>query len=336
MRMILQGILFAAFLFFPLVQQALAEVVLGDVNYDNRIGLEEAISALATASGSSSQNNLSVSAVYSADGTYQFDNVSDTLIIVFTRTTFPDREGPSTGTELFFDVSFSDSNMVLTAGDNVRTWEPKKEISGSDVTGVWERVVDASGSFLRLWLTPDGNILLAGYMAGYSNSATVFYPPVKTIQIDGNFSDWSEGEMAYNDTDGPDCNNASGQDLQQVYIAQDANYIYVRYVLNGPPDVNFGYKFGQILHAYVGISPGGSAYIFYTTPFPGVSGQYPPDTDVAITGNEIEFRLELCAANWDNVKIDAWLDDHNINTGQYSCQDHANLPEIKIDRSYCN
>ncbi len=335
MRMILQGILFAAFLFSPCIQQALAEVVLGDVSYDNQIGLEEAISALATVSGESGQENLKVTAVYSADGTYQFDDESNKITTVFTQTTFPDEEGPPVGT-VVFDVTFNNSNMVLTEGGNVSTWVPKKEISGSEITGVWEMVVDASGSFFRMWLTPDGKILLAGYMAGYSSSTVVFYPPVKTIQIDGNFTDWSAGEIAYSDTDGPDCNNAPGQDLQKVYIAQDASYIYIRYVLNGPLDVDFGYKFGQILHSYVGKTSGGAAYMFYTTPFPGVYGDYPPDTDVAITGNEIEFRLELCAANWDNVEIDAWLDDHNINTGQYTCQDHADLPEIEIDRSYCN
>ncbi len=56
----------------------------------------------------------------------------------------------------------------------------------------------------------------------------------QTITIDGNTSDWAGIAPAYTDEDG--VNNPSGVDFQNVYLANDANYLYIRITLMQPAD----------------------------------------------------------------------------------------------------
>ena len=82
-----------------------------------------------------------------------------------------------------------------------------------------------------------------------------FVIPFKTITIDGNYSDWAESDRIYIDSEGNDWRDASGQSIKVLYIAQDENYIYLRFVLNGPMPSwgtkNLGYKFGSFIHITV-------------------------------------------------------------------------------------
>jgi Ig-like domain-containing protein/Big-like domain-containing protein len=56
----------------------------------------------------------------------------------------------------------------------------------------------------------------------------------KTITIDGDFSDWTGVPIAYTNENG--VNNPSGVDFQNVYLANDDNYLYIRYTLQQPAD----------------------------------------------------------------------------------------------------
>ncbi len=54
------------------------------------------------------------------------------------------------------------------------------------------------------------------------------------ITIDGNTSDWAAVPVAYADEDG--VNNPGGVDFQNVYLANDANFLYIRFTLMQPAD----------------------------------------------------------------------------------------------------
>jgi hypothetical protein len=51
----------------------------------------------------------------------------------------------------------------------------------------------------------------------------------RTITIDGDTSDWAGITPAYTDEDG--VNNPTGVDFQNVYLANDDNYLYIRFTL---------------------------------------------------------------------------------------------------------
>lgn len=312
-------------------QLSRAEVVLGDVDYDNAIGLGESISALRTVSGEPT-GNLSVSSVYSAKGTYVYNSASHIITSTFTHTSFPKDYGPPLGVELDDFVTLTGGDMILTNESGSNTFTLKMAGTGGGIVGVWEAETP-DGDIYRLEIGADSTIQFIAFFKGYNTA----YLDYKTITIDGGFSDWALEDRIYLDDDGADCDGA-GQDLAAVYMAQDDEFIYLRYTLSGPPDPDFGYKFGANLHTYIGVDTQvpPNASIFYTTPIPGVTGTLPDDSYVAVSGNEIEFKIDLCAANWDDVELEAWLDDHDINTGAVTCSDFANLPDVKIERTYCH
>lgn len=56
----------------------------------------------------------------------------------------------------------------------------------------------------------------------------------QTITIDGDTSDWAGIAPAYTDEDG--VNNPSGVDFQNIYLANDASYLYLRFTLQQSAD----------------------------------------------------------------------------------------------------
>ncbi len=54
------------------------------------------------------------------------------------------------------------------------------------------------------------------------------------ITIGSGFSDWAGVPVAYTDEDG--VNNPSGADFQNIYLANDNNYLYIRFTLQQPAD----------------------------------------------------------------------------------------------------
>ena len=54
------------------------------------------------------------------------------------------------------------------------------------------------------------------------------------ITIGSGFADWAGVPVAYTDEDG--VNNPGGVDFQNVYLANDNNYLYIRFTLQQPAD----------------------------------------------------------------------------------------------------
>jgi hypothetical protein len=75
-------------------------------------------------------------------------------------------------------------------------------------------------------------LLALGLFTAALNPA--FAGTFKTITIDGDISDWTGIAPAYIDEDGT--NNPTGVDFKAVYLANDANYLYIRYTLLSPAD----------------------------------------------------------------------------------------------------
>jgi hypothetical protein len=150
-----------------------------------------------------------------------------------------------------------------------------------------------------------------------------FTAPTKTIIIDGNYNDWNINDRVFIDTDGPECNNVAGRDIKEVYVAQDESFIYIRFILNGPFDPTYGYKFGADLHAYIGY--GGTQFmrIFLTTP--QVSYPQYPDSYLAASGNQFEARIPKSdVLLWKNENLAAWADQGS----QTECRDYIELNKI--------
>ena len=151
-----------------------------------------------------------------------------------------------------------------------------------------------------------------------------FTAPQKTIVIDGNYDDWDVNDRVFLDTDGPECNNVAGRDIQEVYVAQDDTYIYLRFVLNGLFDETFGYKFGANLHANVGYGGTANMRISLTTPTSG----YPyPDSYLAASGNQFEVKiLKSDVGTWKNEDLAAWADQGSSTV----CRDYISLPDMDL------
>ena len=304
----------------------LAAVVLGDISFDNNIGVEEAISALKTSAGEIDPNILNVASMQSAQGTYTFDVGTNYFSISLTDTNIPRSMGPPIGEDWSATAAFPDADTMNFAGIS---FNRQKTGTGAPVTGVWDTIIPDGGHYRLFVSSTSDAVLLIRYADYYSTLLNR-----KTITINGDVSDWNSDDRVYMDDDGPECGNAAGQDLQEVYMVQDDQYLYVRYKLNGSPDVDFGYKFGANLHTYAGRHEGtGDAFIMWAASV-GMSLAL-PDSDVDISGSEIEFRVDLCQPGWDRVQLDAWLDDHNFVTGETTCSDHVELPYIYVDVSGC-
>ena len=157
-----------------------------------------------------------------------------------------------------------------------------------------------------------------------NNSNTTFTVQNKTISIDGYYDDWNVNDRIFIDTDGPECNNVAGRDIQEVYVAQDDTYIYLRFVLNGLFDETFGYKFGANLHANIGYGGTANMRILLTTPTSG----YPyPDSYLAASGSQFEAKiLKSDVRTWKNEALAAWADQGSSTV----CRDYISLPDMDL------
>jgi hypothetical protein len=75
-------------------------------------------------------------------------------------------------------------------------------------------------------------VILATSLCGVISNA--FAGTFANITIDGDTSDWAGIAPAYTDEDG--VNNPGGVDFQNVYLANDANYLYIYITLMQPAD----------------------------------------------------------------------------------------------------
>lgn len=216
-----------------------------------------------------------------------------------------------------------------------------------DVTNSEMEAVDSNTIVLRYistskgtyWALFDWNKFKNIWVTKACGEDFSFLVPHRTILIDGDYSDWDYSTRVYSDIDGPECGNAPGQDIREVYVAQDDNYIYIRYVLNGRLDITFGYKFGENLHIHVREAGYENGYIFYATPIPDLnSSSFPSnfvhiDYDDDLKTYQFEAKFYKCDVKgwWNNRELAAWCDQGKTTV----CRDHAELPKMIFDFSPC-
>jgi hypothetical protein len=151
-----------------------------------------------------------------------------------------------------------------------------------------------------------------------------FIAQQKTIIIDGNYDDWDVKDRVYKDTDGKtECSKNKGRDIQEVYIAQDNEFIYFRFVLSAPFDLTSGYRLGGNPHIYVGYNVSKMMMFFSTGPT-----NYPPlpDSYLYTSSNQFEAKFSKSEVGpWKGTDLAAWS-----GAQQGSCMDFIELPEMDL------
>ena len=277
--------------------------------------LEEAITIIESVLPGTSTNY--------ASGTYSYNPSTRILSFTFTSSDFSGC-GPEAGDSGQLTVlSLTSTTMVWLDDDgDQETWTRTSGTSG-DIVGTWSQ--SENGNMYVLTFRSDGSVLIVGNITSCEEeSASSFTVPYKWIDIDGRYYDWSISDRIYLDTNGPDCGNAPGQDIQEVYLAQDNLFIYLRFVLNGPLDETFGYKFGDgYRHIYVADSSTGG-YIFYGNAY-GLPQPSLPSNFVHVSGNQFECKFyKSDVAQWKDQELAAWCDQGSDSV----CRDYISLPEI--------
>jgi len=248
---------------------------------------------------------------YSANGTYTY--AGNILTVNFITSDFPEDDGPKPGLVVQVQIlSITETTMMLRNDENeLETWQRNQGQKGN-IVGSWSRLDETVMTVIDI--RADGTFT-------YTEQLTSFTVPYGTITIDGNFADWKSNYRVYVDTNGPECSNLPGLDLREVYLAQDETFIYLRFILNGPLDSTYGYKFGNgDRHIYV--SSGGK--IFYANGF-GLPQPNLPRSFLYIDGNQFEcqFYKSDVEGYWNGgYDLSAWLDQGF----QTACRDHVDMP----------
>jgi hypothetical protein len=152
-----------------------------------------------------------------------------------------------------------------------------------------------------------------------------FFVAHKTIDIDGDYSDWDVTDRIYLDQGGADCGDVPGRDIREVYVAQDNTYLYLRYVLNGALDDTFGYKFGDNFHVVIRLD-NGVPEMFYA--IPGQGGVDVQGGALHIDGGQFECMLpKIDLMDWQRRELSAWCDQGE----ETVCRDHVTLPDMNLD-----
>lgn len=239
-------------------------------------------------------------------GTYDYNPSTGLVGINFTKSTFKD-DGPALGYMEVTVMSITEKQLTFkNPSDEIEIWT-RISGTGSDLNGQWLK--DRYGFKNILEFSAGGNIK-------YTRRYTYFSLQKKSISIDGDFSDWEGRDRIYRDSNGPECGNTPGRDLKEVYVAYDDYFTYVRFVVNGPLDGTFGYKFGNEIH--INVSNNRLQYASGTLLHHGITL---PDSFLAIRGNQFEYKVPTLE-NWHNQAIAAWLDQGY----ETICRDHVALP----------
>lgn len=87
-------------------------------------------------------------------------------------------------------------------------------------------------------MTSGKTAFLTAAIACLATAVTARAGVFRTIVVDGNVTDWTGIAPAFTDASGDSAPNSSGQtvDFTNVYVANDANYLYFRYQLAQPAD----------------------------------------------------------------------------------------------------
>ncbi len=249
-----------------------------------------------------------------ASGQFLYDQNTEKISIDFAQSTFIE-DGPQPGKLSIALINLTDAELVFLdpSGDRT-TWE-RILGAGQTLIGQWQEQNSDQSSKTILMFGEDGGVT---YTKQYLN----FIVRDRQIKIDGDYSDWSEQDKIFSDNDAPECENLPGQDLQDVYIAKDNIFIYLRFVTNGQLDSSFQYLFGnEDLHMRVYQDKG-----VFKVSYSSGSGITPssivlPDTYIHVTGNQFEAKL-FNLETWTNKTLQAWVDQG----GETVCRDNVSLP----------
>jgi len=252
---------------------------------------------------------------YSASGTYTYGG--NILTVNFITSDFPEDDGLKPGLVVQLQIlSITETTMMVRDDESeLETWQRNQGQSG-DIVGSWTRMDDLV--MVVLDIRADGTFTYTEYIP-------FFTVPYGNIKIDGDFDDWNSSHRVYLDTNGPDCSNLPGLDLREVFLAQDETFIYLRFVLNGPLDSTYGYKFGNDdRHIYVR----SDGYIGYGNAF-GLPKPNLPLSFLYIDGNQFEcqFYKSDVEGYWNGgYDLSAWLDQGF----QTVCRDHVSMSILEF------
>jgi hypothetical protein len=260
---------------------------------------------------------------YSAWGkyTYQPTQSGGLLTLNFTFSNFA-KHGPSSQTNFSTNVySISPTEVNVSLNGELQNWT---RVSATE--NRWEHNDAVNNNTSIIILDSQGSFMFSAYGDSYTKIIDV---PKTTISVDGDFSDWSQAtRLNLYWTDG-DCGGTPGREIQEVYIAQDDNYVYLRMKLNGPPDPTFRYKFGEFPHIRITPPPNPSMMVASSD----CSGTI-PNPLIVFNGDEFESRFDKCTVvdDWDNDELSVWSDQDSISI----CRHSSSLPILNFDVSMCN
>ncbi len=300
---------------------SVASGVVGDVNDNGKVGLEEGIYALQVAAGLTPATILDASygPNRAAWGTYILD--SNTLNLNITFSNF-DNAGPPIGNWAFSIPEISPTSINLMG----RTWIRALGEAG-DIVGKWE-FTDADNNVETLVLDSNGAMLYTA--KGPMFTEVVEVETTFSIEIDGNFTDWagiSELDLYNNQSD---CNSGVGRKITNISMAQDDEYIYVKMTLDGLPDSTFTYQAGDDLFK-IWVSPPPSLDCGFRTDIGNENTGVAQFGTTINNDNVLECRVNKCLVKnaWNKAGYDIKASQSGV------CRSTSNISLLKFDFSTC-
>ena len=309
--------------------QTNAEEIIGDVDGNGVVGLGEAIYALQVTAGMKPATIIDpdLGPRYSAWGTYTYSSGMLDMNFTFSNLT---NNGPPIGDFQVTVVEISPTSMTICDTENNQVIWTREMGAAGDIVGRWKRN-DTDNSTFVIVLDSNGSMLYYAYGDSFTKTVNVSH---STKTIDGKFSDWGSAIPLDLYASGGDCDNFSGREIREVYVAQDENYIYLLMKLNGLPDPTFRYKFGEWFH--IRVTPPPNAGIMLASSVCGTTFQnglvaFGKSEDN--TEHQFECRFDKCVVDhWRIDGLSVWSDQDSVTI----CRHRSDLPILKFDFSMCD
>ena len=275
--------------------------------------------------GSSSPLLNSYPLVMSASGSYTYSPATNNLSLNLKNSNFMDC-GPETGESDVTVLSITPHELTWLDDEGQLVWNRDSGTAG-DILGAWTYYDSSDGNEYVINFEAGGRLSIVGNI-NYCPEALIFDVPYKTIAIDGDFSDWHITDRVYEDLGEPECFDEPGLDIREFYLAQDDEFIYYRFVLNGPLNGSFAYRFG-VEHRYLYISKHANAeYMVFGNSYT-YERPFLPLSFFHIDGNQLEAKFYKSDVEdyWFGENIAIWCDQGSSTI----CRDYVDLPELFLD-----